>query len=246
MGRSKKDTGNWLMTYSDMVTLLLVFFVVLYMLTPGVDTDTLQEFLRRFQGGTGVLEQQQTVIDHRSMEREQELKQERMERWQALVDFVEDRQLEEYFEIDLIPEGIRITLSESVTFNSGSSDLLPEARNILTEIGELFSDDIYETEVQGHTDNVPLRESAYYRTNWDLGAARAVSVVRFIKDITDLPPDRFKASSYGEYRPIAPNDTPGGRRTNRRVEIYVRYDDEYIDLSDELPIWQRSTAVDRE
>ncbi len=222
------------MTYSDMVTLLLVFFVVLYMLTPGVDFDTLQQFLRRFQGGMGVLQQQQTVIDRLSLDRKDELKEQRLERWQALVDFIEDRQLDEFFEIDLIPEGIRITLSESVTFNSGSSDLLPQAQHILTEIADLFSDDIYETEVQGHTDNVPLRESAYYRSNWDLGAARAVSVVRFIKGISDLPPERFKASSYGEYRPVATNDTPVGRRTNRRVEIYVRYDDQYIDLSEQI------------
>ena len=222
------------MTYSDMVTLLLVFFVVLYMLTPGVDFDTLQQFLRRFQGGMGVLQQQQTVIDRLSLDRKDELKEQRLERWQALVDFIEDRQLDEFFEIDLIPEGIRITLSESVTFNSGSSDLLPQAQNILTEIADLFSDDIYETEVQGHTDNMPLRESAYYRSNWDLGAARAVSVVRFIKGISDLPPERFKASSYGEYRPVAANDTPIGRRTNRRVEIYVRYDDQYIDLSEQV------------
>jgi chemotaxis protein MotB len=222
------------MTYSDMVTLLLVFFVVLYMLTPGVDMDTLQQFLRRFQGGMGVLQQQQTVIDRLSLDRKDELKEQRLERWQALVDFIEDRQLDEFFEIDLIPEGIKITLSESVTFNSGSSDLLPQAQNILTEIAELFSDDIYETEVQGHTDNVPLRESAHYRTNWDLGAARAISVVRFIKGISQLPPERFKASSYGEYRPIAENDTPSGRRTNRRVEIYIRYDDQFIDLSEQV------------
>jgi len=218
------------MTYSDMVTLLLVFFVVLYMLTPGVDMDTLQQFLRRFQGGTGVLQQQHTVVNRMTMDREDDLKEQRLERWQALVDFIEDRQLEEYFEIDLIPEGIRITLSESVTFNSGSSDLLPRAQHILTEIGELFSDDIYETEVQGHTDDVPLLPSARYRSNWDLGAARAISVVRFIKGISELPPERFKASSYGEYRPIATNNTAIGRSTNRRVEIYIRYDDEYFDL----------------
>lgn len=231
------------MTYSDMVTLLLVFFVVLYMLTPGVDMDTLQQFLRRFQGGLGVLEQQQTVIDRLSLDRKDELKEERLERWQALVDFVEDRQLDEFFEIELIPEGIRITLSESVTFNSGSSELLPQARNILAEIADQFTDDIYETEVQGHTDNVPLRESAYYRSNWDLGAARAVSVVRFIMGNSNLPPERFKASSYGEYRPVATNDTPAGRRTNRRVEIYVRYDDEYIDLSEPVTDRQELSVI---
>ncbi len=230
------------MTYSDMVTLLLVFFVVLYMLTPGVDVDTLQQFLQRFQGGMGVLDKQESVINQTERDRQEELREERLERWQNLIDFIEDRQMDEFFEIDLIPEGIRITLSEGVTFNSGSSELLPQARDILGEIAELFSEDIYETEVQGHTDNVPLSEGAYYRTNWDLGAARAISVVRFIKDMSELPAERFKASSYGEYRPIETNDTEAGRRANRRVEIYVRYDDEYIDLQDQLPIWQRDLS----
>lgn len=242
MGRSKKDTGNWLITYSDMVTLLLVFFVVLYMLTPGIDQDVLQQFLQRFQGGTGVLEQQQTVIDRTSKDNEDEIRKERLERWQALIDLVEDRQLEEHFEIDLIPEGIRITLSESVTFNSGSAELLTQARTILSEIAELFSDDIYETEVQGHTDNMPIAESAHYRSNWELGAARAISVVRFIKEMSGLAPERFKASSFSEYRPVEDNDTESGRRANRRVEIYVRYDDAYIELDEQLPIWQRGLS----
>ena len=230
------------MTYSDMVTLLLVFFVVLYMLTPGIDMDVFKEFLQRFQGGTGVLNQQETIMEQTAQEREEELRQQRLERWQSLIDFIEDRQLEEFMEIDLIPEGIKITLSESVTFNSGSSELLPQARNILSEIAELFDDAIYETEVQGHTDDVPLRETAYYRSNWDLGASRSISVVRFIKELSQLPAERFKASSYGEYRPVTTNDTPEGRSANRRVEIYVRYDDGFIELDEELPIWQRGLS----
>ncbi|MDG5766741.1 flagellar motor protein MotB [Balneolales bacterium ANBcel1] len=232
------------MTYSDMVTLLLVFFVVLYMLTPGVDLDTLQDFLQRFQGGKGVMKQQESVMNQSSIQIEdnRRLREQRLERWQALLDYIEERQLEDHFEIDLIPEGIRITLSESVTFNSGSSDLLPEARNILSEIAVLFSEDIYEIEVQGHTDNVPLRQSAYYRSNWDLGASRSISVVRFIKETSGLPPDHFKASSYGEYRPVDTNTTPEGRRANRRVEIYVRYDDQFIDLQESIPIYQRGLS----
>ena len=244
MGRSKKNSGNWLMTYSDMVTLLLVFFVVLYMLTPGVDMDVLQEFLQRFQGGTGVLDQHETVMSESARDRDDrdDLLEERLVRWQELIDYIEEQQLENHFEIDLIPEGIRITLSESVTFNSGSSELLPEAQNILSYTADLFTEDIYEIEVQGHTDNVPLMESAYYRSNWELGASRAISVVRFVKDVSGLIPEIFKASSYGEYRPVDTNQTPDGRRANRRVEIYVRYDEEYIEIQEDIPIWQRGLS----
>lgn len=239
MGRSKKDTGNWLMTYSDMVTLLLVFFVVLYMLTPGVDLETLNQFLQRFRGGIGVMQKEQTVIDQLRTDRHQQIMRERMERWEELIEYIEDNDLGDFFDIALIPEGIRITLSESVTFNSGSSDLLPQAQLILNQIAGLFSEDIYETEIQGHTDNVPLRATAYYRSNWDLGAARSVQVLRFIKGQSGLQPEVFKASSYGEFRPIADNNTEEGRQANRRVEIYIRYDDAYIDLSDQEPLWQQ-------
>lgn len=226
------------MTYSDMVTLLLVFFVVIYMLTPGVDYELLQDFLRRFQGGPGILQQQESVMDRRAQEEEM-ISSQTIERWQALIDIIEERELEESVTVDLIAEGVRITMSESVTFNSGSSELIPQAQAILIEVADLFDDDIYETEVQGHTDNVPLRESAYYRSNWDLGAARAVSVVHFINNLSDLPPETFKASSYGEYRPVASNNTEEGRRANRRIEIYIKYDDNIIDMSDQIPGWRQ-------
>lgn len=221
MGRSKRDTGNWLVTYSDLVTLLLVFFVLLYMLTPGIDDSTFDNFISHFQSSVGVINKS-SVVSQRSNDRT-DYRIEVIQRYNALEDFLKERGLESQVEIEHMPEGLKITLSDSLTFNSGSSELLPMAREVLSKIAIIFDEEVESAEVQGHTDNVPIAQNSFYQSNWHLGAARSVSVVQFIRDHSGLAPDRYKASSYGEYRPVTTNETPGGRRQNRRVEIYVRY-----------------------
>ena len=76
-------------------------------------------------------------------------------------------------------------------------------------------------EVQGHTDSVPINGEKF-NSNWHLGAARAVTVVQYLVNAADMPSEDFKASSYGENKPVATNITTEGRLQNRRVEIYIR------------------------
>jgi chemotaxis protein MotB len=74
--------------------------------------------------------------------------------------------------------------------------------------------------VDGHTDSTPI-DSPRYPTNWELSAARAVTVTRYLSESAGLPAARFTAAGYGEYRPLAPNDTREHRAQNRRVEIHI-------------------------
>lgn len=235
MGRSKKDSGSWLMTYGDLVTLLMVFFVVLYTLTPGLDEKKFQQFLIPFQGDRAVLESQ-SLINPQDLFTSVEQKQ--AAQIQSLIDFVEDNDIRDQVDIELTPEGIRISLSEAITFNSGSADLIPLAYEIIGDIAQLLKDDIHEVEVQGHTDDVPIGAASRFRSNWDLGAARAVSVVHVLISNSNLEASRFKASSFSEYRPIRENENEESRRRNRRVEIYVRYAElmQSIIHEGELPI----------
>lgn len=219
MGRSKKDTGGWLMTYGDLVTLLMVFFVVLYTMTPGIEPTKFQEFLIPFQGNRSVLESKSIITPDNLITSMNEQAQQ----MQSLQDFIEDNELREQVELDLTPEGIRISLSEGVTFPSGSADLLPRALSILAEIATILTNDIHEIEVQGHTDDVPIGAGSRFRSNWDLGAGRAVSVVQVLINNSSVESRRFRATSFGEYRPIRENDSVENRQRNRRVEIYVRY-----------------------
>lgn len=221
MARSKKSSGNWLVTYSDLVTLLMVFFVLLYVLTPGIDQSVFDNFISYFQSSMGVMNQSAITSD---LEQEQEMKRvEIANEWIVVEDFLEQHGLSSQVDLEMVPEGIKITLSDSLTFNSGSSQLLPSARLVLEKITEMFDEEVESTEVQGHTDNVPISQASYFRSNWHLGAARAVSVVQFIRERSELAPENYKASSFGEFRPIDTNETVKGRRQNRRVEIYVRY-----------------------
>lgn len=221
MGRSKGNSGSWLVTYSDLVTLLLVFFVVLYTMTPGIDQSQFDNFISYFQNSVGVIKNN-SVVKQKSQDKD-EYREQIVEQWSVVEDFLQRQNLSSQVEIEQVAEGVKITLSDSLTFNSGSSDLLPNAQRVLDEIASVFTDEIAETEVQGHTDSDPVASNSYYRSNWHLGAARGVSVLKYIQDRSELEPERYKASSFGEYRPIAENTTLEGKRRNRRVEIYVRY-----------------------
>ncbi len=221
MARSKKNTGSWLVTYSDLVTLLMVFFVLLYVLTPGIDQSVFQNFISYFQSSVGVMEQ--SSIISKANKDQDNYRQELSNQWIVVEDFLEAHDLESQVEIEMIPEGVKITLSDSLTFNSGSSRILPGAIIILERISEMINEEVESIEVQGHTDNVPIAQASFYRSNWHLGAARSVSVIEYLIGQSDLPPESYQATSFGEYRPIATNETAFGRRQNRRVEIYFLY-----------------------
>lgn len=210
------------MTYSDLMTLLLVFFVLLYMLTPGIDESTFDNFVSFFQKSTGVMSESAVVSESNSSSRE-DAQETIMEMWEAVQEFLEQQGLSSQVNIEQTDEGVKLTLSGDLTFESGSTEILPSGQITLEEVASVLNESIVDIEVQGHTDDVPISQNSPYRSNWHLGAARAVSVVLFIQERSLLIPEQFQATSFGEYRPLAANETPEGRRQNRRVEIYVRY-----------------------
>lgn len=223
MGNSKRESGgadgDWLVTYSDLMTLLLVFFVMLYVLTPGIDESTFNDIISHFQSSTSV------VFENDEASKEDSNTELRKE-WEEFKKALEEGDLSSQVSVRKIEDGVQITLSDSLTFNSGSANLLKPAKDVLQQIANIIGNDVRLVETQGHTDIVPISESSQYRSNWHLGAARAVSVVLFMKDASNIMAQKFEASSFGEYKPIASNETPEGRRKNRRVEIYVRYYDD--------------------
>lgn len=123
--------------------------------------------------------------------------------------------------------GDRFVFSSEVLFAPGSADLLPEGRaqiagvvQTLNEISAQIPDGIdWIIRVDGHTDNQPLSGLGEFRDNWELSQARALSVVRFMQDDLGFAPSRLAATGFGEYRPVAPGDTPEARAQNRRIEL---------------------------
>jgi len=188
----------------------------MYTLTPGISKSTFNSFISYFQAPSSIIEQQHNGGKN---SKKKTLRSE----WKQVKKFLKNKGLTSEVRVEKIKNGVKVTLSDSLTFNSGSAVLLPKAKMVLKKMASIIHKHVHEVKVQGHTDNVPISAASRYPSNWHLGAARAVSVVLFLNKSSNLSPKKFEASSFGQYRPIASNKTPGGRRKNRRVEIYIRY-----------------------
>ncbi len=119
-----------------------------------------------------------------------------------------------------IPEGLVISLSELAFFDSGSAVMRSDARPSFTRIAKLLIDRSVEIRVEGHTDNVPIH-NAQFQSNWELSTARAVEVIKMLIVTYDCAPGRLSAAGYGQFHPVASNDTSNGRQQNRRVDLVI-------------------------
>ena len=117
-----------------------------------------------------------------------------------------------------------VTIGAGGAFPSGSAELTGAAQSIVAELAAVTNDPGSKVVVAGHTDNVPIAFGALYRDNWDLAAARAASVVQEIEALEEVPERIMSATSYGETRPIADNETAEGRERNRRIEIEIDFE----------------------
>ncbi len=126
-------------------------------------------------------------------------------------------------EVQQMRDGIRVNLAQDILFKSGSSALDPAGKALLAKVSEELKTSAYEVVVIGHTDNqkVGAALAQRYPTNWELGAARAATIVRTFQN-AGIGPARMLAVSAGENRPRADNGTPEGRGLNRRIEIRLR------------------------
>lgn len=238
MSRRKKSGEDeirgdeWLATFSDTITLLLTFFVLLYSFST-VDNQKLQQIATALQSVlTG--QTSTSIVDFNINNGEVPIigessensvvpidKGKELENMYAKVkEFVEKNNLEAVVNIVEDNEGIVIQLRDNVLFESGSASIKTNSKPILDKISNLISSLPNEINVEGHTDNVPI-SNYKYESNWELSTARAGSVLRYFLEAQHLNPTRFKASGYGEYKNIVPNDTPEHRAMNRRVHILI-------------------------
>ena len=121
------------------------------------------------------------------------------------------------------PEGnIEITLNSNVTFRSGSYDLTPEGKRVLGSVAQDLNGQFtgHMVRVIGHTDSDPIQKSPF-KDNWELGAERALEVIRFLSSQHGVDPSRLVGASRGDTQPVAENGTKDGKSRNRRVQIVV-------------------------
>lgn len=167
------------------------------------------------QQQVGNLEQQKAAMLTASQQRQQQ--------YDALVKNLSQEVEKGQLQVRQYQNMLSVDLAEQIFFDSGRATLKSGGKDVLKKVGEALKG--YENKiirVVGHTDNVPVAKSLQgtFPTNWELSVARATNVVRYLQEV-GVPPERMVASGRAEYDPVAANDTPEGRKKNRRIEIML-------------------------
>ncbi|MBK1812914.1 OmpA family protein [Clostridium sp. YIM B02505] len=213
---------EWMATFSDTITLLLTFFILLYSFST-VDQKKWQSIATSLQSvltgqeSQGIMENTAPV---KTTENNIEIKSNTDEIYEKAKKFIEENKLGASVEIKEDERGVILQLRDSILFESGKADVLPESKSLLDKLGNLIKTVPNNIIVEGHTDNVPIN-TYKFQSNWDLSASRAVNVVKFFIDQESINAGRFTASGFGEYRPIVDNSTAENRAKNRRVNILI-------------------------
>lgn len=225
---------SWLVPYADILTLLLALFIVLFA-SSTVDQKKMEQmsavFNDIFTSGTGVMDNPAVVQTpngstsniqsgaSKYMEDQDRLK----ESQDRVEEFIAINELEKQFETKLTTEGLLITIRDSVLFDMGRAELKAEYATIADELSQLLMfDPPRNIVITGHTDNVPIKTNEF-DSNWELSVMRAVNFMKeVVTENEELDSKYFSVKGFGEFNPIASNDTEEGRAKNRRVEVLVQ------------------------
>jgi len=216
--------AGWVMTYGDMMSLLLTFFVLIVSFSSMQDTKFKEAALSlRKAFGVMVEPQSAIVLDDPIVPRwEVDENRDLIFEMEMVEGALEDQGLDDAVELEFTPDGILFRLEAPVLFAPASTELLPESHQVLDTVAAFLRKFPGEVRVDGHSDAAPIR-TARFPSNWELSAGRSGSVARYFQG-QGVEPERLAATGYGEFRPLADNDTPDGRAKNRRVEVFLKVD----------------------
>jgi chemotaxis protein MotB len=235
-GGHEQDTNAWMVTFSDLIMLLLTFFVLILTMS-SMDQKKLKEMFRHLQEAVGILEFSNFgeitppagfAGTYRDKEAMIILDQSMVQNLLAPSPEVENKAaaaLEEFKNTAEVMEderGIVFSFQESILFRPGEVRIRREAEPFLARLADAIESCRNPILVTGHSDDTPLRDKAY-ASNWELSLHRGLSVLDYFLNRKRLPSSRFMVGAAGSSRPVSPNDTPEGRARNRRVEIIFRH-----------------------
>jgi len=206
------SSSMWIVPYGTLMTILMIFFLVLYafsFVVSGVRFEKIVQSLQKEVGGEVNKEYMERVVK-KAREREA------VREMDGLID---EKRLKKFANVKIDKEGIKVIFRSPVIFDLGKDELKPEIISVLSAVAKVIKDMPNEVVVEGHTDDRPII-SGEFRSNWELSTARAFSVVRYFIE-HGVDPKRLSAIGYGEYRPLYPNDTDEHRAYNRRIEIDI-------------------------
>jgi len=237
----KKDKANapedqppaWLVTFADLSTLLLTFFVLILSMS-SMDDRAMKSMFTNFTSACGILyfkdfgeiykpkevlidglyeRLQESLVVKRSGDPAKDLVAEKEEPY--------NREFANSLIYKEIREGFKLVFGHQLLFTPGSAEIKEDMKPVLDMIAKFMRASAYQIYIDGHTDNIPIR-SAEYSTNEDLSLARAYNILEYLVREKKMSPNAIAIAGYGELRPVASNGTPLGRGENRRVEIIFK------------------------
>ena len=244
----KRQAPMWMVTYSDLVTLILVFFILLFSMSQ-IDAVKFKAVAESYQDRvifdfmpsaipldqpTEEMENQLEPEDSEAeaaIEAEEDAEEESEEAGptdeesldalhEEVEEFLDAEQMNDVISANRTEEGVVLVLQERVLFDSGEAELIEEGLPFLEKVGILLSNIPNNVKIEGHTDSRPIN-TYRFPSNWELSGGRASSVVRYFVEDLGLDSDRFQAAGYADTKPYVENSGPDNMRLNRRVEIII-------------------------
>ncbi|MGO0862057.1 OmpA family protein [Clostridioides difficile] len=223
-----------LLTYSDLITLLMIFFVIMYSMS-NVDAEKYKQLSQSlnsaFGGSSGVIEGGQSkiepVVDPNNNNLDSLQNPEVKEVAENIQNYLNESGLANSVSLKAQDRGLVISLKDTILFDTGKAVIINDSRDKIIQIGKMLNEMNSYIRVEGHTDNRSIKNSEF-KSNWDLSVMRATNVVQLLIDSAGIAPNKLSAVGYGEFRPIADNSSPDGKSKNRRVDIVLvdsKFDD---------------------
>jgi chemotaxis protein MotB len=220
---SKPNQERWLLTYADLITLLMIFFVLMYTISR-VDAEkyravagALSETLGSGQSligestGTSLIEMPGNGMDE--LQKIEEIKRQ-------LDAYIQQNSLGGQVSLEEQERGLVVRFKNTLLFPLASAEITPAGQRVIAQVGKMLAPLPNQILVEGHTCNLQIN-NAQFHSNWELSTGRATKVVHVLIANFDLPAERLAAVGYGEFRPVAKNDTEEQRAANRRVDIVI-------------------------
>ncbi|NLJ08730.1 flagellar motor protein MotB [Gracilinema caldarium] len=231
-GEASSGAPEWMVTYSDMVTLLLTFFAALFNVSE-VDEVQLQQMISSLNNiGMGAMEGGATLTAGRnadlgntimslpSSEKGRSLSTAKKKATSLFAPEVKSNKIR----VTVDERGLVISLASDAFFAPASARVnIEETRDILLRLGALLNSEELQKRkfrIEGHTDSSPVDPNGPWPSNWELSTARSINVLKYLTDI-GVEEKRFQVAGFADTVPIASNDTPEGRAYNRRVDIVI-------------------------
>jgi len=228
--KSSEESSNsmgWMVTFADLITLLLTFFVLLLTMC-SLEAGKIEQFQAACTQAMGVLlEGKYAQVEERIITSSKKRIDEHVIKTDSFLNQftgIKTKLLDEdkmgNIEFEELEHGLSIIIRDDFLFSIGRSEINQAATSVLEEVGTIIGDFEGRVIVEGHTDNIPIT-TRQFPSNWELSTGRAVTIVKHLTEVVGVDPAKCSAVGYGDTRPKVPNDTPNNRQKNRRVEIIL-------------------------